>query len=231
MRAALSPRSPALTLALAAAAALLGGCSSTLPPPASAFAVPLQVASPPLPPSTGAIYSGRHSDNWYGRGRNFLPGDVITVLLAESAQAQRSNNASVSRASKNDVIPPGVGDLLGRVRGVPSGLNLNSANVESKGAGAADQSAELNGSVSVTVIEVQPNGNLLVRGEKRLTLGSGAEVIQVTGVIRPGDVAPNNTVQSRRLAQADITYRAAGELADAAQPGWGTRGLLRWWPF
>jgi flagellar L-ring protein FlgH len=81
------------------------------------------------------------------------------------------------------------------------------------------------------VVDVLANGNLVLRGEKQLALTEGAEVIQVAGVIRPEDVAPNNTVQSRRLANAQITYRGTGDLAAASKPGWGTGLLLKLWPF
>jgi flagellar L-ring protein precursor FlgH len=85
--------------------------------------------------------------------------------------------------------------------------------------------------VSVTVTEVLANGNLMVRGEKQLALTEGTEIIQVSGIIRPDDVSPNNTVLSRRLANAQIAYRGTGELANAAKAGWGTRALLSLWPF
>ena len=62
-------------------------------------------------------------------------------------------------------------------------------------------------------------------------LSEGSEVIQVAGIIRPEDVAPNNTVQSRRLANAQITYRGTGDLAAASRAGWGTSALLKLWPF
>ena len=78
---------------------------------------------------------------------------------------------------------------------------------------------------------MQPNGNLVVRGEKRLSLTQGSEVIQVSGIIRPEDVAPNNTVQSRRLANASFAYQGGGEIATATRAGWGTRGILKYWPF
>jgi flagellar basal body L-ring protein FlgH len=87
------------------------------------------------------------------------------------------------------------------------------------------------GSVTVSVIEVQPNGNLVVRGEKRLALTQGTEMIQVSGIIRPEDVAPNNTVQSRRLANANFVYQGGGELGSVARSGWGTRAILNYWPF
>ena len=83
----------------------------------------------------------------------------------------------------------------------------------------------------MTVVEVLANGNLMVRGEKQLALTEGAEIIQVSGIIRPEDISPNNTVQSRRLANAQIAYRGTGDMANAAKAGWGTNALMKFWPF
>jgi flagellar L-ring protein precursor FlgH len=115
--------------------------------------------------------------------------------------------------------------------GALEGLNLNSSNIASSGEGSADQNASLTGAVSVTVVEVLSNGNLMVRGEKQLALTEGAEIIQVSGIIRPDDVSPNNMVQSRRLANAQISYRGTGDMAAVAKTGWGTKALLKVWPF
>jgi len=120
---------------------------------------------------------------------------------------------------------------LGKVNPALAGINLNESQVNSKGSGTADQKASLTGSVTVTVIEILANGNLVVRGEKKLGLSEGTEVIQVSGVIRPQDVGPNGTVQSLRLANAQIAYRGTGDLANANKVGWGTSLLHKYWPF
>ena len=108
---------------------------------------------------------------------------------------------------------------------------MNKSTTKSTGKGTADQQASLTGSITVTVIEILANGNLVVRGEKKLGLSEGTEVIQVAGVIRPQDVGPNGTVNSLRLANAQISYRGSGDLASASKPGWGTTGLMKFWPF
>ena len=182
-------------------------------------------------PSTGAIYVGRQSDSWFGKGRSFQVGDVITVLLNESSQATRTQNGSVSRESSNDALtglqtygPAHVGSFM-------KGINVLGGKVSNKGTGAADQQASLTGSVAVAVVEVMPNGNLVLRGEKQLALTEGTEIIQVAGIIRPDDVSPGNTVQSKRLANAQIAYRGTGDLANATRAGWGTSAVLKLWPF
>ena len=180
---------------------------------------PIQKVQTPI--ATGAIYVGRQSDSWFGKGRNFQVGDVITVLLNESTQAARSQVGSISRNSTNDMLTPGLAVLGNKLGGVMKGTDFSKTDISNKGTGTADQTASLNGSIAVTVVEVMPNGNLVLRGEKQLALTEGSEVIQVAGIIRPEDVAPNNTVQSRRLANAQIAYRGSGDLANATRAGWG----------
>jgi len=181
--------------------------------------------------ATGAIYVGRQSDSWFGKGRNFQVGDVITVLLNESTQAARSQVGSISRNSTNDMLSPGLAVLGNKLGGLMRGTDFSKTDISNKGTGTADQTASLTGSVAVSVVEVMPNGNLVLRGEKQLALTEGSEVIQVAGIIRPDDVAPNNTVQSRRLANAQISYRGTGDLANASRAGWGTSAVLKLWPF
>jgi flagellar L-ring protein precursor FlgH len=229
----------------------LSGCASTSTPPMThspQFSPVLPVAIEKPKMATGAIYNGRASDNWFGRVRTYNVGDVITVLLNESTQAGRTQSGTVKRAAKNDVIPSALNtpnglsarvqglrmptNILGtRLQGIMGGVDLSKANIESVGGGEADQQATLIGDVSVTVVEVLANSNLMVRGEKQLALTQGAEIIQVSGIIRPEDISPNNTVQSRRLANAQIAYRGTGDMANAAKAGWGTNALMKYWPF
>ncbi len=219
------------------AASLLAGCATMnaiddLPPRAESHApVAPMVQAPVEHAATGGIFRPGAGSPLVGRARRFGPGDVITVILNESTQAARAATANVTRGASNDVVPSGITSRLPGISRSLTGVNLNQANIESKGEGAADQRASLSGSITVTVAEVQPNGNLVVRGEKRLALNQGTEMIQVSGVIRPEDVGPNNTVQSRRLADASFTYQGGGELGSVARAGWGTRAVLKYWPF
>jgi flagellar L-ring protein precursor FlgH len=221
-------------LALAGIVYLLQGCATEpvdmVLRPSPEFQPVYPLAADRQKIATGGIYSNRQSDAWFGRGRNYQVGDIITVLLNESTQAARTQNTDVSRESKNS-LPAGVSTQLGRVDPIFNGVNLNQNNNSSKGTGKADQQASLSGSVAVTVTEILANGNLIVRGEKKLGLSEGTEVIQVSGVIRPEDVGPNSTVLSRRLANAQIAYRGSGDLANATRAGWGTSLMHKFWPF
>jgi flagellar L-ring protein precursor FlgH len=220
----------------------LSGCATAPEPlvhsPQFAPVIPVAIDKPRM--ATGAIYNSRYSDNFFGRSRNYRVGDLITVMLDESTRAGREQKGSVSRAAENDVVPSGLVSKIMRLPdkvlgdkfdGALNGVNLNKSTIKSDGVGTAGQSASLTGAVSVTVVEVLANGNLMVRGEKQLALTEGAEVIQVSGIIRPDDVSPNNMVQSRRLANAQIAYRGTGDMAAVAKTGWGTKALLQLWPF
>ena len=214
--------------------ALLQGCATEpvdmvlRPSPEFQPVYPLASDRPKV--ATGGIYSNRQSDAWFGRGRNYQVGDIITVLLNESTQAARTQNTDVSREAKNS-LPSGASAQVGKMSPFLDGVNLNDNRTSSTGKGKADQQASLSGSVAVTVVEILANGNLMIRGEKKLGLSEGTEVIQVSGVIRPEDVGPNSTVQSRRLANAQIAYRGSGDLANATKAGWGTSLMHKYWPF
>ena len=223
-----------LLVASALLASCLAGCN-VMPPQAMTHSPQFEPVYPlkqvQAATATGAIYVGRQSDSRFGKGRNFQVGDVITVLLNESTQAARSQVGTITRNSTNDMLSPGLAVLGNRLGGVMKGVDFSKTDISNKGTGSADQTASLTGSVAVSVVEVMPNGNLVLRGEKQLALTEGSEVIQVAGIIRPDDVAPNNTVQSRRLANAQIAYRGSGDLANATRAGWGTSTLLKLWPF
>jgi len=222
---------------LAVAVCVVSGLSACTSMPSSnmshspQFEPVYPIAAAPAKPATGAIYVGRQSDSWFGKSKSFQVGDVITVLLNESSQASRTQNGTITRESKNDMVPKGLSTWGAGVGGWMKGIKMDGSSMSNKGTGAADQQATLTGSVAVSVVEVMPNGNLVLRGEKQLALTEGSEIIQVAGIIRPDDVAPNNTVQSRRLANAQIAYRGSGDLANATKAGWGTSTLLKIWPF
>ena len=212
--------------------ALLAACAGPMPMAHSPQFAPVQ----PLPRenvklTTGAIFAADSTDMWQAKRRDYRVGDIITVLLEEKAQANRSLSNETSRESTNDAVPQGLTNRIAGLNGALTGLKTDGAAITNKGKGNAGQQASLTGSVAATVIEVQANGNLVIRGEKQLSMSEGGEIIQVSGVIRPDDVSAISTVQSRRLANAQIAYRTAGDLANATRAGWGTSALWKWWPF
>ena len=222
-----------LSCVLAALTVWLAGCAAPVPSVAEVAQyapVPPQLQSAPQT-VTGGIYNAGRGSSLLGRGRQFQVGDVITVLLDEFTQAERNQNTELERVGNNNVMPSGLAGKVASMGGMLGGLKLDGGTIGSSGGGTESKGARLRGAVSVHVLEVLPNGNLVVRGEKQLSLSDGAEAIQVAGIIRPTDVSYNNTVQSGRLANAQFNYKGSGDLANSSKPGWGTRALLKIWPF
>jgi flagellar L-ring protein precursor FlgH len=219
-------------LAPLTAALMLSACSGPMPMTySSQFAPVLPIPRESVKQNTGAIFAADSTDMWQAKRRDYRVGDIITVLLNESTQAARTLNNETSREATTDVVPNGLTNRLSGLNSVLGGLKTDGGKTTNVGKGTADQQASLTGSIAATVVEVQANGNLVIRGEKQLSMSEGGEVIQVSGVIRPDDVSAISTVQSRRLANAQIAYRAAGDLANATRAGWGTSAIWKYWPF
>ena len=184
----------------------------------------------------GSIFSLAGQGGLLGQDRARQPGDIVTVLIEEqvSASSSASNNASRNSATTAltvnalSVIDERF-DKLGL--SWPADMNPGDSTIESKGTGSAQQQGRIAAEVTAVVTEVLPNGLLAVRGYKRLELTRGVQLIRLTGLVRPSDIQPDNTVRSRRLADADISFASQGELADASRSGWMNRALLKLWPF
>lgn len=183
-------------------------------------------------PSKGSIYLAGNSVKLFQDGKAYRVGDLLTVIIDEQTTAQKSANTSASKEQGIEFESP---ELFGG----PVTYNekeILSATVsqgsEFSGEGSSAQSNSLSGNITVVVADVLPNGNLLVRGEKKLSLNQGSEYIQLTGIVRPTDVKPDNTIESYRVANAEIAYSGEGVISDANSMGWQARfftGPL--WPF
>jgi flagellar L-ring protein precursor FlgH len=210
----------------------VAGCSNTPPKPDPAFARVLPEYSQPLPVNDGSIYRAGYEMALFADQRARRIGDIITIELIEKTNASKKASTKTKKENSLDVASPTLfGSAVTHI-----GKQILAATADAKrdftGEGDSSQSNSLIGRISVTVINVLPNGNLMVRGEKLLTLNQGSERIQLSGVIRAADVAPDNTVLSTQVADAQISYAGEGALADANQSGWMARFFQSgWWPF
>jgi len=143
-------------------------------------------------------------------------GDILTIILVEKTQATKSNSASTDRSGDVGLSPPTTGPL----KFLKSTSLTASGGGKFDGKGGAEQSNQLNGAISVTIAAVYPNGTMLIRGEKNLTLNRGDEQIRISGLVRSADIDLDNTVPSTRVADAKITYAGTGEIARASRQGW-----------
>ena len=180
---------------------------------------------------TGSLFSVSLSNSLYSDVKARRVGDIITVTLSENTNASKSAGTSSSKESTLDVNPiMGLGGNAVRIGNQAIQLGMDSSN-EFTGDASASQSNSLQGNISVTVVEVLPNQNLIIRGEKWLTLNNGDEYIRLTGVIRPADVTPTNEIESTKIANARIQYSGTGSFARAQEKGWLTQFFSsKWWP-
>lgn len=212
------------------AALTLGGCAST---PSPIDTPPEPVVYPEQQPAAnGSLFQPGAPMSLFADQRARRPGDVLTIVLAERTQARTSSSTETSKSSALELPNP---TLFGRPvtkGGVPILETAAQSDNSFSGAGASEQTNELEGYISARVIDVTPNGLLRVRGEKRLRINRGDETIVLTGLVRPQDIAPDNTVPSLRVAEADIAYRGRGQLGQANQQGWLGRFFNSpLWPF
>ncbi|MGQ0619463.1 MAG: flagellar basal body L-ring protein FlgH [Panacagrimonas sp.] len=208
-------------VALFALSLLVSACAGA--PRTAETAAPAPVVRELPPPTAGAIYNAGSSFALFEDPKARAPGDLLTVLLVEKTQAKKNAATSTSKESSADIGNP---TLFGRpltMGGTEVGVFGIEGSREFSGKGDTSQSNQLNGSVTVTVIERLPNGNLVVSGEKNLALNQGSERVRLSGIVRPVDVRPDNTLTSDRVADARIEYVGRGALADANSQGWLAR--------
>lgn len=193
--------------------------------PRFAPAEPPDIAQP-LPPLMGSLFNPNRSLALYEDRKAHQVGDIITITLVEKTQAKKDAGTRLKKHTKAEISEKN------KVLQNRQNLNIENsllANRRFEGEGNAKQSNELKGGITVTVSAVLPNKNLEIRGEKWITLNQGSEFIRITGIVRAEDVAPDNTVQSTRVANSRITYSGSGALAETNTMGWLTRFFHSGW--
>jgi flagellar L-ring protein precursor FlgH len=146
-------------------------------------------------------------------------GDILTVRLVERTNASKNSATSTSKTTEATLANPTVFGRPLTKDGRPLFEGSLSGENSFDGVGSSSQSNSLVGDITVTVIDRLPNGNLLIRGEKWVTLNQGREFIRLSGIIRPNDIGPDNSLLSTRIADAQITYSSKGVLAAANRMG------------
>jgi len=162
-------------------------------------------------------------------------GDTLTVVLNETTRASKDGGTQASRNGRNgatvglQTINNRTGSLSNTdSRNLSLGLNGNGqTQFDSRGGSSA--SNQFSGTITVTVMEVLPNGNLSVAGEKRLAVGAEEELIRFGGIVSPVTLQ-GNSVLSSQVADARIEYRGAGITDEVQRPGWLTKLFVRYSP-
>ncbi len=213
------------------------GCSATGPRHDSAAYSPTM----PLPPNpveerNGSLYQENIAIGLFEDAKARRIGDILTVILTEQTNASKKASTNTDKTSSIAIEDA---TLFGRPFNFNAPWNNDldltlGAEIDSSqsfaGDGDSSLSNTLSGRITVTVADVLSNGYLLVKGEKRLTINQGDEYVQISGIVRPSDIRPDNTVLSTLVADARISYTGDGVVDEANKMGVITRFFNKWWP-
>jgi flagellar L-ring protein precursor FlgH len=217
---------------------LFAGCATPQPTKINTSELPVQSGT--IPTTVGSIWPGENSRNSYFqdlRARHI--GDIVTVLVSEKTSAVKEATTSTSRKTARDIS-------IGTNLGLPSNMGINdlfgtnyklNPNVTSDydsnfdGTGKTERSGELTAIISTRIVEILPNGNLVIEGKKDTILNKELQYLVLSGIIRPVDISDRNTIPSSLMSDARIEYSGKGVLADTQKPGWLGRILDNVWPY
>ncbi|MCX7044100.1 MAG: flagellar basal body L-ring protein FlgH [Candidatus Sumerlaeota bacterium] len=196
----------------------------------------------------GSLWSGNDSFTLFADAKACGAGDLVTVKILEDSKAARSSKTDMTRASDIDA---GVSNFFGLESYLKGGSNALSPTSQKGGlqnvdpahmiksnstaSFKADASMALAGSVvanvTAQVIEQRPDGNLRIFGSSVITINNDDQVVTVSGLIRPVDIADDNTILSSQIADARVLYSGRGPVTMSTRPGWGFRLFYGLWPF
>ncbi len=219
---------------MAALALALGGCANLdriarLPPvdvvqPTAA----LPSASAQAAPVNGAIFQAGNYRPLFENHRARLVGDTLMVQIAEKVSAVQKSTSTVDKSGALDgaiTALPGIkSNSFGRAGIGGSGSNTFS------GKGTTENSNDFSGTITATVVQVLPNGHLVVSAEKQIGVNANVDVLRFSGQVDPRAIAPGNVVQSTQIANVRIEQRGRGQQAEAQSMGWLARFFLNLLP-
>ncbi len=209
-----------------------GGCSTYVENRKSAEFHPIYEAIVPAMQKgnpTGAIFNAHSKTGLFTTDqRARMVGDLLTVAFTESFAASKSQSTATSRSDEYGFTVNNIPFDNDRFSNYSLG---GQAEQSFAGTGQASQSNSFTGRLSVSVVRVFANGNLEIMGQKMLTLNNGNEYVRVRGIVRPEDISADNVVLSSKIADAEINYTGAGDIADTGRMGWLSKLLRTVSPF
>jgi flagellar L-ring protein precursor FlgH len=220
-------------LALAAALAL-AGCETVanLPQvdvlqPKAEIVVPPQIAAKPQR-ANGAIYQPDRYRPLFEDYRARLVGDTLTVQIVEKVSAVQRSTSKVERGSSLEAGITALPFFKSNSFARASAAGEHANNFEGKG--TTENSNDFSGTITATVIQVLPNGHLVVAGEKQIGVNANVDVLRFSGQVDPRAIAPGNSVPSTQIANVRIEQRGRGQQAEAQSMGWLARFFLSLMP-
>jgi len=221
-----------LLAVLAIAMALLAGC--TAPREKIALGAPTTVRpKPAVAPDaspTGSIFLAAGFQPLFEDRKPRRAGDLLTIQINENLNASQTANSTTARTNDVGLTAPKVSGVLGMSLPGIVGAKASSSNTFG-GKGQTASTGLFTGTITVTVIEVLANGNLLVAGEKQIGIRQNSEVLKFSGIVDPAQIQPGNTISSTQVADARLDYRGGGNVEEAQTQGWLSQFFNSWMPF
>jgi len=174
--------------------------------------------------------SGLSAQGLYGRGKTLFSdlrahavGDIVTIEIVEVAQASNEMSTQTQKSQENNIDASGSGPLdFIPLTGLKSEINNDYS-----GKGKTTSKGNLKAKMTARIVEVLPNGNFLIEGSRVVDVNGDKQMTILTGVIRPEDITPQNTVYSYNIAEAQISYKGRGPANSGARPGILAR-IINW---
>ena len=220
------------SLGLALGTVALAGCQILNAPPPVDIAQPTSVRPLPVPVQTvnnGAIFQSGQYRPLFEDYRARLVGDTLTVQIVERVSASQKSNSSVDKNGKLEASVTALPVLKpsALTRATAAGSSANTF----EGKGSTDTANDFSGVISVSVVEVLPNGHLVIAGEKQIGVNHNVDVLRFSGQVDPLMIRPGNVVASAQIANVRIEHRGRGQQAEAQGIGWLSRVFLNVVPF
>jgi flagellar L-ring protein precursor FlgH len=188
-----------------------------------------EVVTPPAPPTRAEL---EKAADLYRDQRISKIGDIVTVNIAINDKATFGNSTDRSRTAATGLSLDFSTTNASTSSSNPATLKTDMSSTSSnKGQGNIDRAEQIQVSVAAIVTEVMPNGNLVISGSQEVRVNYELRQLSVAGIVRPWDIAQNNTVAYDRIAEARISYGGKGRLTDVQQPNWGQQLYDRFMPF
>jgi flagellar L-ring protein FlgH len=223
---------------LSLAAFILAGCGMVS---MKKYAPEVPIATQPLPPAParqeGSLWTGRQSYGLMADARPVNVGDLVTISITE---ANKASEVADTVTSKNSGITTGINSLFGLSFPMKAFTN-NAVNATtavdatvgntSNGQGKTERQSSFTSFLTARVIQVLPNQNLMIQGQRQMRINNETEVVMLTGIIRPQDIDNTNTIPSTKVAEVRMTVSGAGVVSDKQKVGWFQRIHDHVWPF
>lgn len=186
---------------------------------------PLTMPMPPLqpPPTQPASLWRPGSRAFFRDQRAAQVGDLLTVLVDITDNADFENNSTATRSGTEAMAIPNFFGLKGKIASAITGANSLSTNSNNGNiaTGTIKRNETMTLRLAGVITQVMPNGNLVVAARQEVRVNSELRILQVSGIVRPQDIAGDNTVTHDRMAEARISYGGNGQLTDLQTPRYG----------